>query len=380
MSKGYIKIRLEGNNFAAFVSAAANGGITLSDMEREEKTLKAVCLEKDEWELRRIAARCGLLLFVEGRKNLKSRADGLLRHIGAITALVVVVATFIMSRFFVFSVAVEGVSPARASEILAALKEEGVDGITLKSKLDLAEIEKTAVEGRDDLAFAEAYIDGVRLVVSVREQLPSPVENEEKGKLIASVDAIVTRVEVSGGTALVKAGDTVRKGQTLIGDYIIVGNHEDPEHKEIETAAEGDVYGRVWYTERLLIPEIRQETVRTGEKYTSTALYIGDRLMLAAKSSHGFSQYEKVTEVKKINAVIPFTLVTETYYETTVVNEKTDEAYLENQAYEAFARLYAGLDPEATVLASYKTQKKVDNYYIIILYYEVEQLIGCREA
>ena len=53
---------------------------------------------------------------------------------------------------------------------------------------------------------------------------------------------------------------------------------------------------------------------------------------------------------------------------------------VESEVYASFARLYASLDSSATVLTSYKSQKKVDNYYIIILYYEVEQLIGCREA
>lgn len=380
MKKGKIRITLKGGNHAAFISAAANGGITLTDIERDGNVITVVCDGKDENALRKIAARTGLLFTVTARDNVRTRAKDFLRHAGAFVAAIVVAASFIASRFFVFSVCVEGVSPDRAAKITSALREAGIDGITLKSAIDTSEIEKLVVADSDDLAFAEAYVDGVKLVINVREQLPEPVQNEENGVITSSRDAIVTRVEVSGGTALVKAGDTVRKGQTLIADYIIVGDVNDPEHKELQTAAKGEVYGRVWYTERLTIPALREETVRTGRKYASSALYIGDRLMIPASDGHGFTQYEKVSEVKKINAVLPFTLVTNTYYETVRKTVETDENYLQSEVYASFARLYAQLDDSATVLTSYKSQKKVDNYYIIILYYEIEQPIGCREA
>ena len=214
----------------------------------------------------------------------------------------------------------------------------------------------------------------------MRRQLPEPVPEEENGKIISSVDAIVTRVEVSGGTALVKAGDTVRKGQTLIDDVIIVGDPADPEHEEIETAAKGDVYGRVWYTERLTIPVYRTEYLRTGREFESTALLVRGKTVLGAKSDHGFADWESVSSRTDVKAIVPFTLVTTKYYELEAVTVETDEVYVQEQVYGAFARLTASLDESAVVRSSYKSQKKVDNYIIIILYYEVEQLIGCREA
>ncbi len=378
--KEKIKIKVEGADFAAFLSAAANGGADLSDIERKERVLTAVCDEESERELRRFAARAGLLFSIAEKRNFGSRARAVIRHSGVVAAALVVALSFVVSRFFVFSVSVTGASPTVCSEILSALKEEGLNGAALKSAIDLEEIENTVENGNDKVAFAEAYIDGVKLVINVREQLPEPVATEESGKLYSSVDAIVTRVETTGGTAVVKAGDTVRKGDVLIEDHIVVGDPLDPGHKEIETAAKGYVYGRVWYTEKLLIPTVREVTVRTGRSYVSTALYLGDKLVIPAKSAHGFKEYEVTQTKKRINGVLPYSLATYGYYETQKRTVATDEAYIESEVYASFARLYASLDDSAAVLGSYKYQKKVDNYYIIILYYEVEQLIGCREA
>lgn len=371
---------VRGADLSGFVSAANNAGIALCDIKKDGDELTFCCGGKDEKKLRAFAARRGLYFEVKNRRDFRFYARALLRHIGAATALVVAMASFVASRFFVFSVSVEGVSADSAARIVEALEEAGIDKITAKSGIDLSKVEEIAVGADENLASAEAYIDGVRLVVSVRRQLPEPVPEEENGKIISSVDAIVTRVEVSGGTALVKAGDTVRKGQTLIDDVIIVGDPADPEHEEIETAAKGDVYGRVWYTERLTIPVYRTEYLRTGREFESTALLVRGKTVLGAKSDHGFADWESVSSRTDVKAIVPFTLVTTKYYELEAVTVETDEVYVQEQVYGAFARLTASLDESAVVRSSYKSQKKVDNYIIIILYYEVEQLIGCREA
>ena len=380
MKKGKFRATARGANYAAFICAVNNAGIALYKLKRDGCELSFVCDIGCEAHVARIAARHGMLFRVCVSKNEKTSLRAFLKHTGAWTALACVVISFAVSRFFVFSVAVEGVSSSRAAEIYSAISEAGIDGVTAKSAIDLQKVEELVAGSSDDIAFAEAYIDGIRLVVNVREQIPQPVAEESDGEIVSSSDAIVTRVEVSGGTAVVKEGDTVRKGQTLIEDYILVGDPLDPEHKEIETAAEGDVYGRVWYVQRLNVPTVVEKTVRTGRKYSSSELLFNDKVLLSAKSDHGFGEWELECLSKPLGSVLPLSLNTYTWYETVTERVEVDEAYLEGEIYAAFSSLFASLDPSATVLESYKSQKKVDNYYIIILYYEVEQLIGCREA
>lgn len=375
-----VRAEASGRDPAAFLSLAHAQGVAMRSIEKKDKTLRFDCSEKDCPQAAKIAARCGMTFVVVKRRNIASFAGSVLKHVGIVVALLVTAVTFAASRFFVFGIKVEGVSASNAEKITQFLNEKGLDGVVPKTSVDLAGIEREVSENVEGLAFAEAYFDGIKLVISAREQLPEPDENEVEGKIVASCDAIVTRVEVSGGTALVKAGDTVRAGDVLIDDKIVIGDPLDPEHEEVGTAAQGDVYGRTWYFTRLLVPEYRTEYVRTGRTYTSTSLYFGDRLVIAAEENHGFCDYERVSKKQSVKAVIPFTLETFTWYEVERVSVKTDEVYLENEVFAAFAELSASLDPSATVTGSYKSEKKVDNLYIIIIYYEVEKLIGCREA
>lgn len=375
-----VRAEVSGRDPAAFLSLAHANEIPLYAIGKKEKTLSFDCREKDCAVVSKIAARCGMTFVVKKRKNAATFARALLKHVGIAAALVVIAVSLVASRFFVLGIKVEGVSAANAEKITEYLYGKGFDGIIPKNSVDLEGLERDVSENVDGLAFAEAYFDGIRLVVNAREQLPEPSADEETGRIVASRDAIVTRVEVSGGTALVEAGDTVRAGDVLIDDKIIIGDPLDPEHKEVGTAAKGDVYGRTWYFTRLLVPEYRTEYVRTGRTYTSSSLYFGDRLVLSAAEKHGFTDYERVSVRESVKAIVPFTIETFTWYEVEKVKVRTDDAYLESEAFSAFAELSASLDPSATVTGSYKSQKKVDNLYIIIIYYEVEQLIGCREA
>jgi hypothetical protein len=79
----------------------------------------------------------------------------------------------------------------------------------------------------------------------------------------AECDGIVTRIYVVRGTAAVKAGDAVRRGQVLIAGYTL-----DPNGVMTECRAEGEVFARVWYSSsRLFFPE-RIVYERTGNSRT----------------------------------------------------------------------------------------------------------------
>lgn len=125
-------------------------------------------------------------------------------------------------------------------EILSYLKSEGYGDVQFKSDGQVAEIEKALME-KFPLSLVSASVVGATVDVLVKEELEAPgiVDYREKTPLISSSDGVVTRVVVTQGTALVKCGDGVKRGQTLIGNFFVVGETEE------EIRAEGEVYARV---------------------------------------------------------------------------------------------------------------------------------------
>ena len=193
MNKFNCSARVRGKNTASFLRSVNNNGIALTDIKTADDGLTFSFDSKYENELRSLSARSGLYFEIVFRKNAKTFISGIHRHVGAIAALVAVTVTFIASRFFVFGIAVEGVTGDKAAEIISSLSEAGIDGVVPKSRIDVAKIQEFVSESSENIAFAEVYIDGVRLVINVREQLPEHTEEIQQGEIFASSDAIVTR-------------------------------------------------------------------------------------------------------------------------------------------------------------------------------------------
>ena len=82
----------------------------------------------------------------------------------------------------------------------------------LKSKINTKALSKRISGEIEEVGFANCYFDGGKLTVQIKE-VHVKEEEEEYSKIVADRDCIITRVLVYSGTALVKAGDVVKKGR-----------------------------------------------------------------------------------------------------------------------------------------------------------------------
>ena len=106
------------------------------------------------------------------------------------------------------------------------------------------------------------------MYVYIKEELDKPdlIDYTKPVPVISDYDAIVTRVVVLTGTAAVKNGDTVLKGQTLIYPYLTnKKENEETEEIRVDIRATGMVYGRVWYKESFVLSDETIITKRTGK-------------------------------------------------------------------------------------------------------------------
>lgn len=379
MKIGHCRIKAEGGAANAFLGALCNKNISVYNIKKQKDGVIVECTEKDKNDVFNAAAYYGMVCYVQKTRSFEGQFRSLSGHFGIITGIIFAMIAIILSQTLLWGIDVAGVDEKDSEAILSYLEQNGIDRAIPLGSIDCEELEKNILALDEDFAFAEVYTKGNRLQISVKTQLEENTPQEYNGAIYSSHDAIVTRVEVSGGTALVKAGDTVRQGQQLIGDYIIIGNPEDPAHTEEHTAAKGDVYGRVWYSARLVIPDKIIKAVRTGRTFTSSSLYIGDLCVLKASEKHGFDTYEAVTHVSESQTLLPYSLHTTTYYEVRYQEIEATADYINSVICEAQNELYREIPEAAKLTDSGKFQKKVDNLYIINIYYEVEQLISCRE-
>lgn len=303
------------------------------------------------------------------RKKIAARA-------GLIAAAIIWIAGAVLSQAFVTGVEIVGADGSSEKEIAALLEREGLDGIVPKASVDgaaLAALVETEVDG---VSLAEAYVSGSKLIVSVRQTQSEPIPPQGYARVVADRYAIVTRAVVFSGTAAVAPGDVVKPGDTLIDGHIDVGTADEPQL--VETGADGEIYGIVYYSARLMFSDTYTVYVPTGNTFTATRISVGNKVIYDSGADHGFAAYTSRGDAFTLKGVIPIT-VERTYYEETAAEyRETDREYIDRAIAEARTQLLSEIG-EGTVVSDGVNEKTSDGALIVDIYYRVEQRIGCGE-
>ena len=136
----------------------------------------------------------------------------------------------------------------------------------------------------------------------------------------------------------------------------------------------GEVYGTVYYNERIVVTDTKIVMERTGRIQTIRQLLMWGE---PKPVSPEFSTCETEQKVSYISGIIPIKLVTTVFYETAAVTVPYDYMAEEELLYhEALARIRLLFPPESIPKNHWKISKKIDKNYVIDVYYEVEQRIS----
>ena len=132
--------------------------------------------------------------------------------LGAIVGLILVM----LSQNLVLSVDFIG-GECYKRDVLQALSEVGVRQFSpyKKGQEDLVCAKLLALDGVEYCALKKT---GNRLAVEIRLS-PFPTLKTDKGNMQAKREGVLQAMTVLRGTPLKKVGDSVRKGETLVGDY-----------------------------------------------------------------------------------------------------------------------------------------------------------------
>ena len=269
---------------------------------------------------------------------------------------------------FVYGVDISGNRTVNTADIEAVLSAHRVDGFTYKKGIDLDAIRRdvTALGG---ISFVSVGIKGSTLYVNVKEELPAAeTEAENTAPVLATRSGVVTKVVCESGTALVKAGDVVTIGDTLIAPVYRFTEGEAP------APAKGEVWASTVYCKEVVLPQISVQNERTGRTFSVRTLRLFGR-EYAPLFTVPFSQYD-VSE--RVVYSCGFVSVTERIY-----HERADAVVCHDFDLEApalFEKARLELLAEVPFYA-YATggvvaeEKKMDNVYYVVLYYTVVQRI-----
>ena len=322
-------------------------------------------------EVEGILGEYGMRYRRKGYTGARSFCKKILSRPFLLAALMIAIIGIVFFENFIFSYSIKGNARVNTALIENVLRERGASGFVAKSSLDVKAI-KSAISDIEGISFASVKIEGNRLLVEVKEELPIVTPDEPRYDPVSSLySAVVTKVVAESGTPTVSSGDRVVVGDLLISPTYTFTEGEAP------SPARGEVWGLVTYKKEVILPLYTAESIETGEVFRARTLTLFGQVVGKAEEPP-FDDY--LLEERVIYRGIGVVVRERTYrrlVSETICHDFDLEAPI--RVSEAQRELLLSVPFYARERSvAYVVQKKLDNVLYIVIYYTVEQRIDSQ--
>ncbi len=293
--------------------------------------------EVDLWEIRRVCPgiiRAKIYLFSKKQMDSLARKSGVtleyleekgfpitLKRYRFRPGLFLGIALYLVLLFtlsrFVWSVEIPDANPVQAKQIHAILLKEGFGVGSFIPTVNYRNLRYQLMLASEDVSFASVNMEGCRAVVEVRfsEHIPESVDDGTPCNIVASQDGQILSVLVQTGMRYVQKGQTVQKGDLLVGGIM------DTRLGYYVVHAKAKIMARVTDTQSQTVSLRQTVTERTGRHVVQRQWnFFGKQIDGSTGFSCPYETYDTETEIKYLsfgkNSVVPISLTETHYYET----------------------------------------------------------------
>ena len=233
---------------------------------------------------------------------------------------------------FIWNIEITGNNNISREELLNEIGEYGLKVGIMKSKVEKNKIKEKMRLNDSRIAWIEINIEGTNAKVEIAEavQVPEIIDKNEYCDIVAEKEGIITKINVNNGTAAVKEGDIVEKGQKLINGWM-EGQYTGIRYMH----AMGNVEARVWYTEELEESFIQDEKIYTNTSENKYGVNINKNEINFYKSLSKFKNYDTIETKNKFkllnNIYLPIEIKRITNYEYKIEKKEYTQEELEKK-------------------------------------------------
>ena len=300
--RGSVRLEVEGAFPERFLNLCAQRGILFWNVEWMEATrLRLTVTRRGSRQAAALGERTLCTVTPAGRSGMPYFLARFKKRYAFWVGMGLSMAAVCVLSSFVLTIEVKGNTTVPTAQILTELRRQGLGIGTFGPSLDERTVGNKVLLQLPQLSWLSINLYGTRAEVLVREAVEAPelVDAQEYGSVVARASGIVTRVEALTGEAVVKVGDTVLEGETLISGTVHLEGpaySDKPEIGQMQVRASGRVYARTWRTMAAQLPLEAQVKRYTGEEtnlWSVTAL--GRRTDFFGKGGISFDRYDKIS-------------------------------------------------------------------------------------
>lgn len=314
-----------------FLNMCAGAGLEIISVGKKEDFLLEVSLPSAQKKAAEaIAAKAQCEIRHLGDSGSPHWARLLRRRLAAAVLALGLVGLLFWSKFYVWEINVSGNDSVSTGEILQALRLCGVETGSFWPGFAPEDIRSEMLLHLPELSWISVNMAGssAEVIVKERTEIPEMVFEGEACDIVADKAGFITEVNALVGTAQVKRGSAVAKG-----DVLISGVMESSFAAPRFVRSYGTVRAETFTEITAVSPEEAAEKRYTGREKQRFALIIGDnRINFYSDSSISDSFCDKIISVWKAQAEgifsLPVSIVRETlrYYEVETAETDSYEA------------------------------------------------------
>lgn len=363
---GYVKVNLWGKYPERFLNVCASRGIKVWNTRRQGDRIEFCIFAKDYKKLRQLRLRCPVNIRHKRKYGLPFVAKKYRRRTGLEVGFAIYVVALVMMPKIVWGVNVSGNERISDSELQSALRNIGIYSGAKIENIDAANMRLRLALLLPDVSWAAVNVDGAFVNVEIREADNRQDTDNTPCNLVANCDGRISAVYVKQGTATVKVGDGVRKGDLLVsGTEQYTSGITKFRHSDGQIIAE---------TERTLTVSVPLNQVRsryTDKIQTRNVLTVFDYdlPLYIGSVSYDYSLKTEEIPITVGNTKLPLTITQGQFRERVKSNYRLTEKEAETKGLETLKKLEKEEFAEFEILKKeVKTQPQKDKLVLTATY------------
>jgi len=374
--KGYVVIHLKDEKSEKIMNLLRRKQITMWDIEKKENEIKFK-ISYDDYKIYSDILEKTKIEPVK-KKGLAFKLNKIKVRKGFVGGLFILLICLYLLTSLIWNIEVVGTNQATANKIINLLEKNEINVPLAQGSLETKSIETMLYRNFENFKFVEVYLEGSNLIIFVKEKIKETAEIKSNNptSIISKKNAIINKIIAKSGQAVVKEGDVVYEGQTLVMGIVKNKNSEE----FVMVPSEGTVYGKTYYNFEMQEEKIKNVNVSTDKKTKVYYLKINGKSIKIIGDKEPYKNYnykERMINVPVVSDLANINIAKGVYYEEIVKAIEIDENTAQNKMkVTMYDDLLNMCDKNSRILKSSINFSEDDDYYYLRAQIEVIEDIG----
>ena len=291
-------------------------------------------------------------------------------------ALLIFLYAFIFCSF-AWDIKVIGNEKLKENDIVKYLSDNHIKTPIKINKINNKYIEDLIYSNFNDIKFVEAHIEGIKLVLFVKEKKETEyaISENTPTSIVSNKQAVICKTIVKHGELLVKEGDVVSVGQLLV-----QGTKKDKDNVSKLINSDATIFGYTYYNLTLNEPKIHSIKKETGKTNNIFKLLIKDKNIKIFGNENKYENYDiksKIISIPLISDFLNISFEKVKQYELDIIEQETTKEYAENKLLiNLYEKLVKICNKNAKIEKKEIVMEETDTEYILRAKFEMIEDIG----